>query len=49
MRISDRRIRLLFAGLVMVVCLVLVGQGLDSWIQSVGLIAAGFLFGNTLK
>jgi len=49
MKITDRRFKLILAGLIMVVCLVLVSQGMNSWIQSVGLLTAGYLFGNSLK
>ena len=49
MKVTDRRFRLILAGLVMAICLVLVSQGMNSWIQSVGLLAAGYLFGNSLK
>ena len=49
MKITDRRFRLILAGLTMAICLVLVSQGVNSWIQSIGLLAAGYIFGNSVK
>lgn len=44
----NRRIRIIIAGLIMIICLILVSQGMNHWVQAMGLVSAGFLFGNSI-
>ncbi len=38
--------RVIIAGVVLIICIIMTGLGYNSFIQSIGFLAAGYLFGS---